>query len=863
MDAENLRLLENNLHNENWLKWGPYVSERQWGTVREDYSEGGNAWNYLTHDMSRSRAYRWGEDGMAGFSDDKQLLCIGIALWNGKDPILKERLFGLTNLEGNHGEDVKELYYYLDNTPTHSYCKMLYKYPHAAFPYNKLVIENRKRTKQEPEYELIDTNVFDDNRYFDVFTEYAKGSSEDILSRHTCYNRGSEEATLHILPQLWFRNTWFYQPGAAIPVMTYLGSNEISCRCENLGEYFCYVDGTPEFLFTNNETNNGRLYQSPNTSPYLKDGFHHRVIEGNEKAVNPEQEGTKAAAWYTFKVPAGKSVQVRFRLSKDKNPAAFEDFDPIFTRRIREADEFYESVPTYSTNEQKRLVQRQAWAGMLWSKQYYNYNVNRWLYGDEGTLPPPAAHMRSRNHNWKHLVAEHIISMPDKWEFPWFAAWDLAFHCIALAPIDPEFAKNQLDLLIRANYMHPSGQLPAYEWEFNDVNPPVHALAAWEIFKCDKKRKGKPDYLFLEKIFQKLLINFTWWVNRKDSTGNNIFEGGFLGLDNIGVFNRSEPVPGGGHLEQADGTSWMATYALSMMQIAMELTRHNPVYESMAVKFAEHFLYIAGSITSMGEDSQGLWDEEDGFYYDLIRKPHGDWDRLKLRSLVGLIPMFASIVFHEARWCNLPYLTSRLEELKKQRPDLAALVSNWVDTKGDQQHLLSLLRGHRMKRLLRRMLDPKEFLSDYGIRSISKVYKDRPYEYRLNGKNYSVSYNPAESHSDLFGGNSNWRGPIWMPINYLLIQSLHSFQEYYTDEFRVEYPTHSGQFFSLAEIAESLSNRLNSIFLPDENGERPVNGGNPLFNHDPHFKDYVMFYEYFHGDTGQGLGASHQTGWTG
>lgn len=863
MSTEQERLAEHYTQKTNWLKWGPYVSERQWGTVREDYSDNGDAWNFITHDMARSKAYRWGEDGMAAFCDNQQLLCMGLALWNEKDPILKERLFGLTNGEGNHGEDVKELYYYLDNTPTHSYCKMLYKYPQEAYPYERLLSENQHRGKEEAEFELIDTALFDNNRYFDVFAEYIKHAADDLLLCYTIYNRGSDEANLHVLPQFWFRNTWSYQPGNTMPCITHLGANEIMINHEMLGKYYCYFDGKPELLFTDNETNNQRLYSSVNKSPYVKDAFHNRVIHGAKDAVNDEQEGTKAAAWYSFKIPGNGSVQIKIRLSDNKLPEPFKGFTDTVIMRKREADEFYKSIPSYSANEDEQMVQRQAWAGMLWSKQYYNYNVHRWLHGDAGEPPPPEGHKCNRNHKWKHLIAEHIISMPDNWEYPWFAAWDLAFHCIALAPLDPDFAKIQLALLVRANYMHPSGQLPAYEWDFNDVNPPVHGLAAWKIFNIDKKCKGKADYHFLEEIFQKLLINFTWWVNRKDSEGNNIFEGGFLGLDNIGVFNRSQPVPGGGHLEQADATSWMATYALSMMQIAMELSLHNPVYETMAVKFSEHFLYIAGSITNMGEDAFGLWDDGDGFYYDVIRKPDGKWDRLRLRTLVGLIPMFASIVFDESKWGNLPYLKERMEDLKDQRPDLAALVSNWKDTKGDEQHLYSLLRGHRMKLLLRRMLDPDEFLSDYGIRSVSKVYKEHPYDYWLDGENYSVGYNPAESNSNIFGGNSNWRGPIWMPINYLLIQSLYSFHEYYTDDFRVEYPTHSGNYLSLAGIADALCKRLKSIFLRNENGERPVFGGQPKFNHDPHFKDYILFCEYFHGDNGKGLGASHQTGWTG
>jgi hypothetical protein len=663
------------------------------------------------------------------------------------------------------------------------------------------------------------------------------------------------------LPQLWFRNIWSWQPGYTLPTITYLGDNTLLFQCE-AGEYHCYFEGSPKYLFTNNDTNAERLYRSTNESPFVKDGINNCVVNRANDEVNDLEEGTKVAAWYQVSVPKKSSIEIKFRLTNNKSSTPFKDFDDIFNKRIKEADDFFENLPGYCKDVDEQRVQRQAWAGILWNKQYYHYDVNRWLNGDNGQPPPPKTHTRGRNHTWKHFASESIISMPDKWEYPWFAAWDLAFHCIAIAPVDPDFAKQQLRLLVRVNYMHPSGQLPAYEWDFSDVNPPVHAMAAWNVFCTDKSLNGTPDYYFLEEIFQKLLLNFTWWVNRKDSEGNNIFEGGFLGLDNIGVFNRSQAIPGGGHLEQADGTSWMASYALTMMQVAMELSLHNPVYENMAIKFAEHFLYIAGAITSMGEDCSGLWDEEDGFYYDLMRKPNGSWSRLKLRTLVGLIPMIATIIFDEGKWCNLPRLKERLEQLNRQRPDLAALVSNWKNVKGDSQHLLSLLRGHRMKLLLRRMLDKKEFLSEYGVRSISKVYEQNPFKYFMNGEDYSVKYTPAESDSNMFGGNSNWRGPIWMPINYLLIQSLYKLHEYYTDDFRVEYPTASGEFHSLSEIADALGGRLKSIFLKNEKGERPVNGGNHKFNFDPHFKDYVLFYEYFDGDSGKGLGASHQTGWT-
>ena len=862
MNAEQSRLNDHYTKKINWLKWGPYVSERQWGTVREDYSANGDAWNYLSHDMARSKAYRWGEDGLGGFSDDHQHLCMSLALWNGQDSILKERLFGLTNGEGNHGEDVKELYYYLDATPSHSYQKLLYKYPQQSFPYEQLIKNNHQRSKKEPEYELIDTGVFEDNHYFDVFIEYFKNEPEDILACYTVYNRSTQPALLHLIPQLWFRNTWSWNEETTKPEITYMGNNTLILQSKELGDYYCYLDGQPKLLFTENETNHQRLYRTPNNSLYVKDGFNEHIVQNNTQAINPLLHGTKVAAWYQAEVPAGGCFQVKLRLTPQPKSDPFSGFDQIKADRMKEADVFYAAKQAADADEDEQLIMRQAWAGLLWSKQFYFYNINQWLTGDPEVHTPPVGHATGRNHRWVHFRAADIILMPDKWEYPWFAAWDLAFHCIAFGSIDPDFAKNQLCLLVKANYMHPNGQLPAYEWDFNDVNPPVHAMAAWRVFNLDRHQTGTPDYVFLEEIFQKLLLNFTWWVNQKDREGNNIFEGGFLGLDNIGIFNRSAPVPGGGHLEQADGSSWMAMYALNMTQIAMELSLQNPIYEEMAVKFSEHFLYIAGSIMQIGKDSLGLWDEEEGFYFDLLRKPDGSYDRLKLRSLVGLIPMFATIVFDEAKWRNLPYLKERLDSLKKERPDLAALVSRWKDTNGDEQHLLSLLRGHRMKRLLRRMLDPNEFLSDYGIRSLSKVYDKHPYAYWFNGEDFSVQYTPGESDTNMFGGNSNWRGPIWIPINYLLIQSLYTFQDYYTAEFRVEYPTHSGNFYSLAEIANALSARITNIFRRNEKGERPVFGGNIKFNQDPHFKDYILFYEYFHGDTGSGLGASHQTGWT-
>ena len=864
MTTEDDRIEQHYLKKTNWLKWGPYLSERQWGTVREDYSDDGDAWNYITHDMARSKAYRWGEDGIAGFSDDRQLLCMSLAMWNGKDPIIKERLFGLTNTEGNHGEDVKELYYYLDNVPTHSYNKMLYKYPQTAYPYDWIVQENKERTKTDPEFELTDTGIFDDDKYFDVFVEYAKHDPDDILIRYTVHNRSTENASLHLLPQLCFRNTWSWQPGASNPLITHIGDNTLLLQGTALGDLYCYAESATDFLFTNNEANNKLLTGEENESPFCKDGFNQYLVAGDSSAINPSKEGTKAAAYYYLQIPAGGDIKVKLRLTPLKTNEPFQDFDQLFESRILEANEFYQQRQPSVISEDEKAMQRQAWAGMLWNKQFYYYNVNEWRNGDPGQPPPPANHRNSRNQHWKHFRAEDIMSMPDKWEYPWFAAWDLAFHTIALAPIDPDFAKSQLKLLLHANFMHPNGQLPAYEWDFNDANPPVHAFAAWKIYLLDKKLKGKADIVFLETMFLKLLINFTWWVNRKDKNGNNIFEGGFLGLDNIGIFNRNAPVPGGGELEQADGTSWMAMYALNMVQISLELSLHNEVYVGMAIKFSEHFLFIAGSITSMGEDSAGLWDDEDGFYYDLLKLPNEQFERLKVRTMVGLIPMFATIIFNEETWKRLPLFKERLEQFSEQRPDLAALVSSWKDIKGNnEEHLFSLLRGHRLKLLLRRMLDPDEFLSDYGIRSVSKVYEQNPYDLQLNDSDYSVKYTPAESDIDMFGGNSNWRGPIWMPVNFMLIDALYNLHQYYSDDFRVEYPTHSGEFFSLAEIADALSRRLKAIFLKDENGDRAVFGGNHQWNTDPHFKDHILFYEYFNGDTGKGLGASHQTGWTG
>ncbi|MCD8740844.1 glucosidase [Mucilaginibacter roseus] len=857
--TEEIRLADNYSGKADWSKWGPYLSERQWGTVREDYSANGDAWNYVTHDMARSKAYRWGEDGIAGISDDKQHICLSLALWNGKDAILKERLFGLTNHEGNHGEDVKELYYYLDNTPTHSYMKMLYKYPQQAFPYDLLIKKNAAAGKDKPEFELIDTGIFDDNAYFDVFTEYAKVDIDDIMVQYTIHNRGNQISAIDVLPQVWFRKIWL--SGDEKPVIRQSGKNAFELTSAKTGTYYLYFEQPTNTLFTNNETNRNRLYKVANELPHVKDGFNEYVVRKNSNAVNPDKTGTKAAVWHHIEIEAGGNAVVRLRLSRVATNAPFTSFDETMAARLAEADEFYAAKQTKVASADAKLVQRQAWAGLLWSKQYYKFNVKRWLDGDAGKPVPPASRRKGRNANWKHFVAEDILLMPDKWEYPWFAAWDHAFHCIAVAPVDANLAKKELQILIGVNHMHPNGQIPAYEWDFNDTNPPVQAIAALQVYEMEKAATGKGDQLFLETVFQKLLLNFTWWVNRKDSEGNNIFEGGFLGLDNIGIFNRSQPVPGGGFLEQADGTSWMAMYALNMMRMAMELAVTNKAYESMAIKFAEHFMYIAGSIANMGEESEGLWDDEDGFYYDVLKKPNCSWERLKLRSIVGLIPLFAVSVFKENQWQQLPELIHRLEWFKEQRPDLVALVSRWRDVNGDQ-HLFSLLRGHRMKLLLKRMLDPEEFLSDYGIRSLSKIYEQQPYKYMLNGADYSVKYIPGESDSNMFGGNSNWRGPVWFPLNYLIICSLRHFHEYYTDDFKVEYPTRSGQYLTLSQIADELSKRLQNLFLINSQGERPANGGRVKFNTDEHFESYIPYYEYFNPETGEGLGASHQTGWT-
>ncbi len=871
MNPEKHRLAEGHAGRQKWSFFGPYLSERQWGTVREDYSPGGTAWEYFPHDHARSRAYRWGEDGIAGVSDELCRLCLSLALWNGKDAILKERLFGLTNAEGNHGEDVKELYYYLDATPTHSYLKMLYKYPQRAFPYDQLVQENarRKAVSGQPEFELLDTGIFDDDRYFDVFIEYAKAGPEDILMRVTVHNRGPEDATIVVLPQLWFRNTWSWNLNSTKPEISLTNRGVVIEKHPELGDYNFYSDGNPETLFCDNETNIRRHGGQPDAAGYFKDAFHEYIVHGNQAAVNPQSSGTKAGVLHKLTIPGGGSKQIRLRLAKPGANEPFVDFDSIFAQRISEADEFYAEVQNGIGTVDARNVQRQAFAGMIWSKQFYYYDVREWIKGDSAQPPPPPERKHGRNFEWLHLNNADIISMPDKWEYPWFAAWDLVFHCIPLALVDAEFAKAQLVLLTREWYMHPNGQLPAYEWAFGDVNPPVHAWATFRVFQMDRKQRretnpnDKGDLAFLERVFHKLMLNFTWWVNRKDSQGRNIFQGGFLGLDNIGVFDRSLPLPTGGFINQADGTSWMAMYCLNLLHISLELARHNQVYEDIATKFFEHFLNIAAAINGVEDSALGLWDNEDEFYYDHLCLADGCNLPVKVRSMVGLIPLFAVEVLDPALLKELPGFTSRMECYLNARPDLAKLVSRWQEGGKGERHLLSLLRGHRMKCLLRRMLDETEFLSDHGVRALSKVHEEKPYRLECGGLMHEVKYWPAESLTGLFGGNSNWRGPVWMPVNYLLIESLQKFHHYYGDHFKVECPTGSGNFMTLNDVANELSQRLSRLFLKGKDGQRPVLKYHPKLATDPHFKDYVLFHEYFHGDTGRGVGASHQTGWNG
>ncbi len=871
MNAEEKRLAESDARTKHWKRWGPYVSERAWGTVREDYSADGSAWDYFPHDHARFRAYRWNEDGIAGISNRRQHLCFSIALWNGQDPILKERLFGLSGPEGNHGEDVKEVYYHLDATPTYSYMRYLYKYPQAAYPYERLIEENRRRGKLEGEFELIDTGVFDDDRYFDVFVEYAKADVDDLLIKVTIANRGESEAVINVLPTIWFRNTWVWFGNPPDCNLSAVGSSTIVADSEPLGRHYLYLDGEPELLFTGNETNNERLFGSPNmASPYVKDAFHEYVIGKNPGAVNPEKTGTKAAANYALNVAARSEIVLRMRLTDRellKPPAAesiFSDYDAVFTKRQSEADEFYDTIANSELDDDAKLVQRQALAGMLWSKQFYHYVIRDWLTGDPAMPKPPASRLKGRNSDWTHLYNSDVISMPDKWEYPWYAAWDLAFHCIPLALVDPKFAKEQLILMLREWYMHPNGQIPAYEWAFGDVNPPVHAWAALRVYQIEKKGAGKGDRKFLARVFQKLLLNFTWWVNRKDAEGKNVFEGGFLGLDNIGVFDRSQPLPTGGWLAQSDGTSWMAMYCLNMLAIALELSTEDDAYEDVASKFWEHFIFISAAMNNLGDAELSLWDETDGFYYDVLHLHELKHSvPIKIRSMVGLIPLFAVATIESDLLDKLRGFKSRMQWFIDNRPGLTADI-NCARTPGlGERRLLAVVNRDRLERVLRIMLDDTEFLSPNGIRALSHIHKDNPYILQVEGIEHRVDYEPAESTTGLFGGNSNWRGPVWFPVNYLLIESLQKFHHYYGDDLKVECPTGSGTMLDLWEVSQELSRRLSRIFLKDENGRRPVFGDAEKFQHDPHFRDHLLFYEYFNGDNGSGVGASHQTGWTG
>jgi hypothetical protein len=893
---EDQRLEEDRARKKYWKRWGPYLSERQWGTVREDYSPGGTAWEFLPHDHARSRAYRWGEDGIGGISDRHQMICFGLALWNGRDPILKERLFGLTGNQGNHAEDVKEYYFYQDSTPTHSYMRMLYKYPHAEFPYARLVEENSRRDREQPEYELLDTGVFAEDRYFDVFIEYAKADVEDILIKITAANRGPEPAMLHLLPSLWFRNTWSWGKDLRRPSVR-RSTSVPNSECAELqhwhyGKRWLLCAGQPELLFTENETNYARLFSGRNRVPYVKDAFHEFLIRGNKSAVNPQQAGTKMAAHYEVHLDPGQSETLKLRLT-DMEPLATMDrgfgtvgiitspghaeraegvpatndfgdgFDNLFALRQREADEFYASRVASELSEDAKNVSRQAFGGMLWSKQFYHYDVRTWLDGDPAGPPPPPERSKGRNKEWTHLYTDDVISMPDKWEYPWFAAWDLGFHCITLALVDPDFAKEQLILLLREWYMHPNGQLPAYEWAFGDVNPPVHAWAAWRVYKIERRVRGVADRGFLEKVFHKLLLNFTWWVNRKDPEGMNIFQGGFLGLDNIGVFDRSAPLPTGGHLEQSDGTSWMGMYCLNMLAIALELAKEDPAYEDVASKFFEHFVNIAHAMNDMGTEGIALWDNEDGFYYDVLHLPNGDDHFLKIRSMVGLIPLFAVETLEPEIVDRLPGFKRRMQWFIDNHADVPEHIEMTQRSARGVRRLLSLANRKQLKRILSRMLDETEFLSPYGVRSLSRYHLDHPYEVQVNDHISRVDYEPAESTSGLFGGNSNWRGPIWFPLNYLLVESLQKYHHYYGEDFKTECPARTGNEVDLWEVAAEISRRLVHIFVRGKDGRRPVAGSLELFQTNPHWKDLILFHEYFHGDNGAGIGANHQTGWTG
>ena len=872
------RLAESRIKGIPWKKWGPYLTERQWGTVREDYSDNGNAWDYFTHDQARSRAYHWGEDGLAGYSDDKQHLCFALALWNGADPILKERLFGLSNSESNHGEDVKEYYFYLDSTPTHSYMKYLYKYPQAAYPYDQLVKTNRQRTRNEFEYELIDTGVFDQDRYFDVFVEYAKQSPDDTLVQITVHNRGPEPAALRLLPTLWFRNTWSWTKDAPKPELKEIkapkGAILIAASHPELGDCYLYFEGDAQLLFTENETNNERIFGSPNQTPYVKDSFHNYIVHGEKGAVNPGKTGTKASIHYDLTIGAGESRVVRLRLN-NLPPAALEasypngdpfgdHFEQVFSARLREADAFYAVItPDSVEGTDQAQVMRQALAGLLWTKQYYYFDLDLWLK-EHGAHPMIQGRSMKiyRNNNWFHMVNNEVISMPDKWEYPWYAAWDLAFHCVTLAMVDISFAKQQLDLMLRDVYLHPSGQIPAYEWNFGDVNPPVHAWATLFVYNIEQELLGKGDVQWLKGCFQKLLMNFTWWVNRKDPSGRNVFEGGFLGLDNIGVFDRSSPLPTGGTLEQADGTAWMALFSQNMLQIALELSLEDSSYEDMALKFVEHFFSIAGAMDRIGDLQDEMWDEADGFFYDLLRLPDGEGMRLKVRSMVGLLPLCAATVIDKRHLGQYPAIAARAQKYMDRNPELLANLASPFKPGYAGRRLLAVMDETKLRRVLAKMLDENEFLSPHGIRALSRYHAEHPFVFNVHGEQYRVEYLPAESNTGMFGGNSNWRGPVWMPVNLLLIRSLLNYYSYYGDDFTVECPTGSGKQMTLFEVSQEIAKRLTGIFVRDESGHRPVYGGNWKFQNDPYWRDYILFYEYFHGDNGAGLGASHQTGWT-
>ena len=871
MRKEHERLIEDKNREVYWKRWGPYLSERAWGTVREDYSANGDAWGYFTFDQARSRAYRWNEDGIAGFCDRHQLICFAVAMWNGHDPFLKERLFGLSGQEGNHGEDVKECYFYLDNTPTHSYMKALYKYPQQEFPYPRLIEENRRRTRLDPEFELMDTGIFDDGRYFDVFVEYAKATSEDILIRITAWNRGPETARLHLLPTIWFRNLWSWKddPEQIKPKLERMadvqGMPLMRVYHPQYGERWLFAEGSPQLLFTENESNLRRLFNAPNRGFYQKDGINDYVVKAQRYRINAEQTGTKASAYYDLEIAPGESAVVKLVFTENIN--SMQDhfgkaFDEVFHERILDADEFYRDIIPQSMSPEGRNIMRQGFAGMLWSKQFYNYDVRTWLAGDPAQPPPPKERLQGRNHDWSHFYSDDIISMPDKWEYPWFAAWDLAFHCVPLALMDWNFAKDQLTLLCREWYMHPNGQLPAYEWNFSDVNPPVHAWAAHRVYQIERRMTGKGDFAYLERIFHKLLINFTWWVNRKDTSGNNIFEGGFLGLDNIGAFDRSMKFPSGVFMEQSDGTSWMATYSLSMLMIALDLAMQDPVYEDTAIKFWEHFLYIVNAM-NRSIDGEGIWDEEQGFYYDVLHVSDGEHIPMRIRSIVGLVPLFAVQTLEPGLMQRLPNFAHRIQWYLEHRPDLTRNIACFHAEGVKERQLLAIVDEKRLRRILQIMLDEKEFLSPYGIRSISQFHRDHPFKLELGGRESVVDYEPGESTTSLFGGNSNWRGPIWFPVNFLIIEALQRYHHYYGDKLKVECPTGSGNSMNLGQVAAELSDRLAGLFTRNAEGKRPAHGRNPLFQSDPYWKDLVLFYEYFHADSGAGLGASHQTGWTG